>query len=189
MRWKPISILFISVLITACRHQPEPYQITLAGYTIQFPVTSEELHRHYPKAAESLANRLTDTTESVKIVWRFNDFVHDPKSQPYGVLITLKNKSYATDSIRNRLEELCQQPFKTLKTPRYMDKSEYYEVDSSLGVMQVNRDVQLSVNRKKVWPAGGYQFTNDVIISIGYNLDDAQKERFALKQGDIHVRD
>jgi hypothetical protein len=189
---KPHKLTFIVLLLslmTACRHQPKPYQIKLAGYVIQFPVTSKELHRRYPQAAESLSNRLTDTTKSVQIVWRFNDFVHDTKSQPYGVVITLKNKSYAIDSIRTKLEGLCQQPFKPLTMPRYMNKLEYYEPDPSLSVMQINDDVQISINKRKIWPDGGYQFTNDVVISICYNLDAEQKERFAMKQGDIHPDD
>lgn len=190
---KPHKLTFAVVaglwLITGCRHQPTLYQINLAGYAIRFPVTSGELHHRYPKAVESLSNRLTDTTETVQIVWRFDNFIRDAKSQPYGALINLKNKGYAIDSLKTQLEELCQQRFKPLTAPRYMNKSEYYEPDSSLGVMPVNDDVQLSVSKRKIWPAGGYQFTNDVVISICYNLDDAQNERFALKQGDIHIRD
>ncbi len=175
--------------MTGCRHQPKPYQITLAGYAIQFPVTSEELHRRYPQAVESLANRLTDTAKSVQIVWRFNSFVREPKNQPYGVLITLKNKGHAIDSIKTRLEQLCQQPFTPLTTSRYMSRFEYYEPDPSLGVIRVNEDVQVSINRRKIWPAGGYQFTNDVVISICYNVDDIQKERFVLRQGEIYPDD
>lgn len=139
---------------------------------------------------ETHLTHLTDTTtKGVQVVWRFENSLMDKRSQPHGVIIRLGNKADKLDSIKGAFEKLYQLPFQPLLHPKHLGKYEYYETDSTLGVMQINEDVQLSVSRRKIWPAGGYQFTNDVLIAICYGRTDTEKERFAMKQGDIHVRD
>ena len=189
MRLKFGHLIFVLTLFASCRHEPQPFQASLAGYSIQFPSTSKELRNKYPNATESLLIYLRDTTQDVRVAWRFENSVRDAQSQPYGVLITLKNKGYKMDSIRTALETQYGKSFKPLTRPQFLDKYEYYEQDPSLGVMQINDDVQLSINRRKVWPQGGYKFTNDVVVSICYNLDATERERFAMEQGDIRNLD
>ncbi|GAB3643433.1 hypothetical protein [Spirosoma arcticum] len=182
-------LIFVLTLFASCRHEPQPFQASLAGYSIQFPTTSKELRNRYPNAVETLLIFLKDTTQNVQVVWRFENSIRDPRSQPYGVSVTLKNKGHKMDSIRTALETQYAQSFEPLTRPQHLGEYEYHEQDSSLGVMQINDDVQLSINRRKVWPQGGYKFTNDVVVSICYNLDVTERERFAMKQGDIRNRD
>ena len=168
MRLKFGQLIFVLTLFAGCRHEPQPFQATLAEYSIEFPITSSELRNRYSNAEETLLVFLKDTTQDVRVVWRFENSIRDPRSQPYGVLITLKNKGYKVDSIRRALETQYAQSFEPLIRPEHLDEYEYYEQDPSLGVMQINDDVQLSINGKKVWPQGGYKFTNDVVVSICY---------------------
>lgn len=182
------QLAIIILLIIGCVHKPQPFQIALAGYNIRFPVTSKELRSKHPNAVESLLEFLTDKTKDVETVWRFENSIRDPRSQPYGVLITMRNKSHKMDSMRTALENKYHQSFQPLLHPQHLGKNEYYEPDSTLIVMQINDDVQLSISQRKIWPHGRYQFTNDVVISICYNLDTTEKERFAMKQGDVRSR-
>lgn len=189
MRYKNYCLLTTIALITSCFSKPVSFSVRIAGYQIHFPVTSGELQDRYPEAKQTHSAYLTDTIKNVQIVWRFEGFVQDKRSQPYGVIIKLANKADKLDSIKGAFEKLYQLPFQPLIYPKHLGKYEYYEKDPSLGVMSINNDVQLSVSRRKIWPAGGYQFTNDVLIAICYDLDDTEKERFAMKQGDIRPRD
>jgi len=190
MRTHKISYLLVfSTLIISCFSKPVSYAVGIGEYQIQFPITSGELQTRYPNAKQTLSAYLTDTSENIQVVWHFEGFVQDKKSQPYGVIIRLKNKADKLDSIRGAFEKLYQMPFQPILQPKHLGKYEYYEKDSTLAVMQINEDVQLSMSRRKIWPAGGYQFTNDVLIAICYGRTDTEKERFAMKQGDIRVRD
>ncbi|WP_247232214.1 hypothetical protein [Telluribacter sp. SYSU D00476] len=180
---------FILTLIGGCVHQPQPFQIALAGYDIQFPITVSDLRASHTDLKESLSAFLTKTSPESEVTWRFKFSVNDPRSQPYGVLITLKNKADKIDSIRTFIENKYHLSFEPLKEPKHLGKYEYYEPDSTLRIMQVNKDVQLAISRKKVWPDGKYQFTDDVVIYISYNLSEIEKERFVLKQGEIRALD
>ncbi|WP_460982935.1 hypothetical protein [Spirosoma fluminis] len=146
------------------------------------------MKRKYPNAVESL-DHLTDTTKQAQVVWRFNSAVSDPRSHPYGVLITLKDKSIKFDSLKAALGKEFQKPFEALFSPEHMGEYEYYEKDPSLGVLQVTDEIQLSLSKGKFWPGTTYLYNDDIVISLCYGLSSAQKERFALKQGDIYPRD
>jgi hypothetical protein len=181
--------IFILTLIGGCGHQPQPFQLALAGYDIQFPITVSELRNSHTDLKESLSILLTKTNPESEITWRFKHSVNDPGSQPYGVLITLKNKADKIDSIRTFIENKYHLSFEPFKEVKHLGKYEYYEPDSTLRIMQVNKDVQLAISRRKVWPNGKYQFTDDVVIYISYNLSEVEKERFVLKQGTIRALD
>ncbi|RIV23550.1 hypothetical protein DYU11_11220 [Fibrisoma montanum] len=184
-----VHTLCALLLIYGCRSQAEPFETKLAGYTINLPVTSGEIRAKYPNAKESLFVYLTETTSDMDVEWRFNQSIYNPKSQAYAIIVTLRNKAHQMDSIRTALEAQYKKPFEPLLTPKHLGKYEYYEKDSTLGVLQVNEHVQLSIHRRKIWPLSGYQYTKDVVVSICYGLTDEQKERFAMKQGDIQPRD
>ncbi|QMW03444.1 hypothetical protein [Spirosoma foliorum] len=185
-----VLIFSLFMLVLSCQTKHLPFETNVASCTIQFPITSHELRNRYPNAVESLSAELTDTTRDVQVVWRFNDLIQDPRSQPYGVLITLRNKGPKMDSIRTAFEKQYHKSFQPLTRPQHLGKYEYYESDSTLVVMEINDEVQLSINQRKVFPHNtGNQFMNDVVISICYNLDTTKKERFAMKQGEIRIRD
>jgi hypothetical protein len=184
-----ICCLFILTLIGGCGRPPQPFQLTLEGHEVQFPTTASALCAAHPDIEESLLGFMTKTYPESRFQWRFRHSIKDPKSQPHGVLITLINKADRMDSLRTFFENKYHLPFEPWKEPKHLGKYEYYEPDSTLRIMQVNDDVQLAISRRKIWPHSGYQYTDDVIISISYDLSETEQERFAVKQGDIHVRD
>jgi hypothetical protein len=202
MRCKPPHFLLIFVLMAGCRHQPKPYQIILAGYTVRFPITSSELKREYPMADTLRASTLYDTTTRSSITWRFDDMgsasagLRGPKNQSYGVLIKIKDGWQKIDSIRAGFEQLYHKSFVPL-TPTHLSKYEWVSMgkEDKIAVMDINEDVQLSIRRDYTRPpinphGNTYsQLTNDVIISICYNLDGTQREHFALREGEIHPDD
>jgi hypothetical protein len=147
-----------------------------------------ELQKTYPYAKESLFSRLTDTTRNTKAVWMFESSTRDLNSKPYGVIISLRDKGNKMDSIRRVFENRYHQVFHPLKRPKHIGSNEFFEPDSTLLVMAINQDVQLSITRKNVWSKSGYlgvDYVEDIVISIGYNLDASERERFVLRRGEI----
>lgn len=147
------------------------------------------------------ASTLYDTTTRSSITWRFDDGggnvgLRDPKNQPYGVLIKVKDGWQKIDSIRAGFEQLYHKSFVSL-IPTNLSRYEWVSTgkQDKIVVMYINEDVQLSIRRAYTWPpinphGNTYsQLTNDVIISICYNLDGTQRERFALREGEIHPDD
>lgn len=178
----------VAILSSSCVQQPKPFQIGINAYTIRFPITFFELQKTYPYAEESLFSRLTDTTRNTKVVWMFENSTRDLNSQPYGVIISIRDKGNKIDSVRRALENRYNQVFQPLKRPKHMGPNEFFEPDSTLLVMTVNQDVQLSITKKNVWSKSGYlgvDYIEDIVISIGYNLDASERERFVLRRGEI----
>jgi hypothetical protein len=118
----------------------------------------------------------------------FENSTRDLNSQPYGVIISIRDKGNKMDSIRKAFENRYHQVFQPLKRPKHMGPNEFFEPDSTLLVMAVNQDVQLSITKKNVWSKSGYlgvDYIEDIVISIGYNLDASERERFVLRRGEI----
>ncbi len=172
-------------LLLACTNgRVEKFQIKLADYHIKFPITSGELKATYPEAKESHLIFLTDSNQSVRVTWLFEQSLLDSKRDSYGLLMTLKEKGQSIDSVRSEIEGIIHQQFKPLTIPKHLGKNEYFEPDSSLKVIHL-KGVQIAVQRRKIWPTSGYKYTNDVIVSVCYNRTAEEEERFVFKQGRI----
>lgn len=178
-------LLWVFLILISCQSKPLPFDIVLAGYTVRFPSTAGEVCSRFPNARESLIAYLIEETPHIKLEWRFDGSIYEPRSQLYGVLMTLRNQPNKIDSIRAALEKHYNLSFTPLHKPQHLGKYEYYQPDSTLSVLDINDDIQLSIHRRMIWPIEGAAYTNDVIVAISYGLNAEKKERFAIKQGNI----
>jgi hypothetical protein len=176
--------------IPCCRENSTiPFQLNLSKYKLRFPTTASDVKRQYPKAKESNAVFLSDSTDGVDVRWLFKESIRDLRKQPYGVIITLSEKGKSIDSLQKVFESEYKMPFKPLPNPTSLSRNEYFETDTSLRVMHPMRHVLLAIHRRKTWPTTGFKFTNDVIISICYRCSLKEEERFVFKQGRIQEDD
>lgn len=175
-----------NVLLFGC--QPEPIHTELAGYTIEFPVTIAELQRQYLHGYKFMDHKFIDSTQSIRAEWQFNVWGssgnHDPKNEPYGVVIYLKNKGNQLDSVKTALETQYKQSLK----PLIIDKLEgnFTKINPPIYVCHIGKETILVLTKAINYRGDPWSEYNSLRISLGYNLTKKEEELFALTSGGIH---
>ncbi|WP_420147976.1 hypothetical protein [Spirosoma sp.] len=171
----------LCLLLGSC--EPEPFQINLAGYSIQFPTTLGELQSLHPRGHKKYRSIFVDSSQAVKIEWWFdiwsNTGNQDPKNKPHGIVMFLKNKDPQFDSVKTALEQRFKQRLKPLVFTKL--NGDFSRV-KPIYVCHINKDVFLVLTKSDSFRSE----PNSLRIAIGYNLTRKEEETFALLGGKIY---
>lgn len=148
-----------------------------------------DLQTYHPNGYRSWSNRFIDSNQTIRIEWWSEDWGgsgnRDPKNQPYGVGIFLKNKGNQFDSVKTALEKQYGRNLLLLNVTR-LGKYEPYQPIPAVYTCRLNKNTILALSKASRHRGDPWSQYNSVRISIGYNLDATEEERFAVRDGRIH---
>ena len=165
-----------------------PILVKVAGYTIQFPNTLAELEKEYPNGHRVDYNKFIDSNQTNRVEWQFNVWGsnrnHDPRNNPYGIVIYLKNKGDRLDSVKTALE----QQYNQVLQPFIFQKlqGDFTKIDPPIYTCHIERGTILVLTKAVSYRRDSWSQYNSLRVSIGYNLTKKEEELFALTSGSIH---
>ncbi|GAB2559578.1 hypothetical protein GCM10027190_06760 [Spirosoma areae] len=148
-----------------------------------------ELQKQYPKGYPIEHYKFIDSSQSIMAEWWFDTWEnnmgnHDPKSQPHGVVIFLKDKGNQLDSVKTALEQQYKQSLEPLEIHKL--KGDFTKINPPIYVCHINEGTILVLTKGATYRDDPWSQKNSLRISIGYNLSQKNEEFFALLGGDIN---
>ncbi|GAB3960658.1 hypothetical protein GCM10028805_58290 [Spirosoma harenae] len=178
-----IQLLITALLLLVWGCKPSPVTTELMGYSLHFPINLAELQKQYPNGHTVYSNRFVDSTQAIKVEWWFNVWGDtgnsDPKNEPHGVVMFLKNKEASFDSVKTALEKRYKQ---TLEPLVFTKSNGNFSKVKPIYVCHISEDALLVLTKADSYSPE----RNSLEIAIGYNLTKKQLEAFALLSGPIY---
>ncbi|GAB3960663.1 hypothetical protein GCM10028805_58310 [Spirosoma harenae] len=147
-----------------------------------------ELGQNHPCGSLVGHHNFIDSSQSARIEWQFDEWAdagnQERRSQPYGVVIFLKNKANQLDSLKTILEKQYRKSLKPMTI--YSPKGEFMHFDPQIYRCEITEGTSLILTKAARYRGDSWSQYNSLRISIGYNLNRQEEELFAVTGRGIH---